>query len=87
MEYVIFDCANNEVYSHCLHSLTTCACAELEVPIHTCQKDGSAIWLKFQEGPHYLGGGILPHSPLSLVDQNLYLIHNVFYTVFFKPLI
>ena len=30
-EYLIFDCANNEIYSRCLHIVTVCACAEVEV--------------------------------------------------------
>ena len=62
MEYLIFDCANNELYSRCLHIVTVCACAEVEVP--TLSKRWQHPMAEISGGAILPEGGIIPHFPL-----------------------
>ena len=62
MEYLIFDCANNELYSRCLHIVTLGACAEVEVP--TLSKRWQHHMAEISGGAILPEGAIIPHSPL-----------------------
>ena len=60
---MIFDCADNELYIHCLHSVIACACAEVEVPIFV-KKKWQHHMTDISGGGILPEGAIIPHSPL-----------------------
>ena len=73
MEYLIFDCADNELYSHCLHIVTVCACAEVEV--HTLLKRWQHPMAEISSGAILPEGAILPHSPLlSIIGSEEFVL-------------
>ena len=55
--------APDDLYIHCLHSVTACACAEVEVPILVKNMAAPYGWLIFQEGPYYPSGPFCPTLP------------------------
>ena len=70
MEYLIFDCANNELYSRCLHIVTVCACAEVEVP--TLSQRWQHPMAEISGGAILPEGAIIPHSPLHGIGKHFF---------------
>ena len=67
------DCANNELYSYCLHIVTVCACAEVEV--HTLSKRWQHPMAEIPGGGHITRGDHF--APLSPMLDSGHLLHVV----------